>query len=99
MLMWPSKQSQIIIVTLVTPADTFLCLTGRMPDAKALAKGRKEAVKRARAVSKLQELLRETSPSLACSRSSHSALDFHESDTPMAPLSEDDGDDSPAVPP
>ncbi|KAF8140721.1 hypothetical protein K438DRAFT_1995710 [Mycena galopus ATCC 62051] len=60
-----------------------------MPDTKALAKGRRDTVKRAQAVSKLQESLREPSP-LSSGGSLNSVLEFPNSDSPMVPPSEDD---------
>lgn len=64
-----------------------------MANASTLAKARRAAVKRAQAVSKLQESLQLSSP---LSTSSHSHLDFRdsESDTSMAPPSDAEADDT-----
>ncbi|KAF8215415.1 hypothetical protein K438DRAFT_1749454 [Mycena galopus ATCC 62051] len=58
-----------------------------MPKQIRLVKARFTAVKKARSASKLQESLRLSSPLLSSGiASSHSHLDFPDSDTPMAPI-------------
>ncbi|KAF8132116.1 hypothetical protein K438DRAFT_1788095 [Mycena galopus ATCC 62051] len=67
-----------------------------MPKQTRLVKARLAAVKKARSASKLQESLQLSSSLLSSGiTSSHSHLDFPDSDTPMAPIS--DAEDSSIV--
>ncbi|KAF7377159.1 hypothetical protein MSAN_00135100 [Mycena sanguinolenta] len=59
-----------------------------MPTKKKLAQARAKAAQKAQAVSKLQAALRQPSPPYSSVDTSHSHLDFPESDTPMAPPSD-----------
>lgn len=75
-----------------------LCSLAQMPTRKTLAKARDKAAEKAQTVSRLQEALRLLSPPSSSVDSSHSRLDFPDSETPMAPPSEAEEGVAPSAP-